>query len=167
MPTADPRRELRDALAAAYDEQPWHGPSFRRLLHGLTPAQAAARPVAGAHSVWEIVLHVGAWMTLGAERLRTLTPVPMDLAADWPPVPASLDAAAWRQALRALDAAYLDLVDAVDALAPDALARPMGVPDAPQGTGGTAATLGWGLVQHLAYHGGQVALLRRALGVPA
>lgn len=164
-PSPDPAAALRADLAAAYDGGPWHGPSFRAALDGLTAAEAAAHPVAGAHSVWELVLHVAAWMHNGARRLDAGTYLPMPDAEDWPGVPAPADDAAWTQDLRALDDAYHALADRVAALRADDLARPLaGAP--PDALGGTVAELVSGLTQHLAYHGGQVALLRRALAGP-
>lgn len=157
----DPAAHLLADLAAAYDESPWHGPSFRSALDGLTAGDAAARPVAGAHSVWEIVLHVTVWMDAGAQRLDRRAYV--DPPADWPATPDPADDAAWRDALRALDDAYHALSARVGRLAADDLDGP--IAGAPTETlGGTVDELVSGLTQHLVYHGGQVALLRRALG---
>ncbi len=152
---------LLDDLAAAYYGAPWHGPSFRALLDGWTAGDAAARPVAGAHSAWEIVLHVTAWVATGARRLDTRTYVVPP--HDWPALPSPADAAAWDATLRALDSAQHDLAARVGALAADDLDAPIaGAPADALGT--TVGELVSGLTQHLAYHGGQIALLRRARG---
>lgn len=156
-----PSEHLLADLAAAYDESPWHGPAFRSLLDGWTAGDAAARPVAGAHSVWEIVLHVTAWMAAGARRLDTRSYVAPP--EDWPPLPSPADAAAWAATLRALDDASHALAARVGALTAGDLDGPIaGSPT--DSLGGTVAELVSGLTQHLAYHGGQIALLRRALG---
>ena len=157
----EPVAHLLADLAAAYDESPWHGPSFRAALDGLTAGDAAARPVAGAHSAGEIVLHVTAWMDAGARRLdarASLAPT-----ADWPATPGPADDDAWRDALRALDDAYHDLSARVASLTADDLDGPI-AGASPSEQGATVAELVSGLVQHLAYHGGQIALLRKALG---
>ncbi len=152
---------LRDDLARAFDGDAWHGDPLAALLDGLAAGPAAAHPVAGAHSVWEIVLHVSAWMDVGAARIAARAALPA--TADWPPVPVPADAAAWAAALARLGAAHRALLGAVDAVAETELWAPLGTRDRAQGTGGTIATLVSGLAQHAAYHGGQIALLRRAL----
>src|SRR5438132_4786492 len=47
----------------------WHGPVLDDALAGISAEQAAAHPVAGAHSIWEIVLHVAAWAEIARARL--------------------------------------------------------------------------------------------------
>ena len=39
----------------------WHGPALAQVLEMVTHEEAAARPIAGAHTVWEIVRHVTTW----------------------------------------------------------------------------------------------------------
>lgn len=155
---------LRDDLARAYDGDAWHGSPLRALLDGTRAEAAAAHPVPGAHSVWEIVLHLAAWMEIGARRVAARSALQMDPAADWPPVPDDPDAAAWADALGRLDAAHRALLDAVDGLDERDVWAPLGPRDRAQGTGGTVGYLLAGLAQHAAYHGGQIALLRKALG---
>jgi len=159
--TFDPVAPLCADLAAAYDGAPWHGPSFRSLLDGWSAGDAAARPVAGAHSAWEIVLHVTAWMAAGAQRLDARTYVAPP--EDWPALPSPADASAWAATLRALDDAYHALATRVGALTAIDLDGPIaGTPAGARGA--TVAGFVSELTQHLAYHGGQIALLRRALG---
>jgi hypothetical protein len=56
---------IADQLKRSLEGEAWHGPALRELLSGVTAKQAAARPLAGAHSIWEIVLHI-----IGSEGLR-------------------------------------------------------------------------------------------------
>ena len=154
---------LRDDLARAFDGDAWHGDSFADLLDGIGASDAAARPLPGAHSVWEIVLHVAAWMETGTRRVAAREPVPMPPADDWPAVPEPADAEAWASALARLAAAQNALLAAVDGLDEADLWIRLGERDAVQGTGGSVASLLTGLAQHAAYHGGQIALLRKAL----
>src|SRR5262245_52628096 len=93
----------------------WHGPALAQALDGVTPEQAAAHPIPGAHSIWELVLHAAAWAEIARARIagqRLADPAP---AEDWPPVTAT-GADGWRQAVerlteshRALSAAVRDL----------------------------------------------------------
>ena len=83
----------------------WHGPALAEVLDGVTAERAAARPIPGAHSIWEIVLHTIAWAEIGRARIkgqRTGDPTP---AEDWPPVTAT-DADAWHRAVKQLDSSY-------------------------------------------------------------
>ncbi|HEX8384919.1 MAG TPA: DinB family protein [Rubricoccaceae bacterium] len=155
---------LRDDLARAYDGDAWHGDPLLSVLGGIDALKAAARPVPGAHSVWEVVLHLAAWMEIGTRRVVARAPVPMDPSDDWPPVPEPADAAAWAETLGRLSEAQRALLEAVDGLGESDVWAPLGPRDRSQGTGGTVASLLTGLAQHAAYHGGQIALLRRALG---
>jgi len=54
-------KRLASQLRRSYEGQAWHGPSLRELLDGVTSEQAAAKPISGAHSIWELVFHVTAW----------------------------------------------------------------------------------------------------------
>ena len=48
----------------------WHGPALLEVLDGVDAARARARPIAGAHSIWEIVLHVTAWADIARQRIQ-------------------------------------------------------------------------------------------------
>ena len=50
---------LERRLAEMFDGHAWHGPPVLATLRDLTPAQAAATPIAGAHSIWALALHAG------------------------------------------------------------------------------------------------------------
>ena len=133
----------------------WHGPALAEVLDGVTAARAAARPIAGAHSIWEIVLHVVAWVEIARARLKgqsTGDPTP---AEDWPPVTAT-DADAWQRALKQLDTSHrLLAVDAreLDEARLDALVANLDY---------SVAVLLHGIIEHGTYHGGQIALLKKA-----
>jgi len=137
----------------------WHGPALSELLSGVTHDQAAARPIAGAHTIWELVLHIIAWADIARERLshRMLESVPADV--DFPPVPPP-SAAAWTAALGRLASSHQALAREAAALSPEALAAPVPVPKPRY----TVSTLLHGVIEHGTYHGGQIALLKRALG---
>jgi hypothetical protein len=67
-------RTLSECLARSVSGDPWHGPSLDALLGDVTPEQAAAHPVPGAHSIVEIVRHVTAWTEEVELRLRGEAP---------------------------------------------------------------------------------------------
>ena len=136
----------------------WHGPALAELLGRVSAEQAVRRPVPGAHSVWELVLHVTTWADVVRERLASDVLVePQADEEDWPPVPAATDAAAWRAATARLADAHRALAAAVRALPPARLDDPV------PGKTYVVREMLLGAVEHGAYHGGQVALLARAL----
>ncbi len=141
----------------------WHGPSLDELLASVSSDQAAARPIPGAHSIWEIVLHVTAWAEIALARLhgqRTGDPAPDE---DWPPVSGSdsksgSDAAAdWHAALDRLRESYRALATDTRRLEPSAF------DDKVAGADYLVSNLLHGVIEHATYHGGQIALLKRAL----
>ena len=58
-----------DQLKRAFEGHAWHGPSLKELLNGVTAQQAHARPLANAHSIWELVQHIAVWEDVGRRRL--------------------------------------------------------------------------------------------------
>lgn len=153
---------LAGQVLLAYKGPAWHGASLAENLAGLTAADAAAHPVAGAHSVWELVLHMEAWTSEVRRRLEGGEP---DLPAegDWPEV-ADASEPAWGLARARLGGAHDALASAVSRFPEARWTEQVGpAHDAPLGTGVTFAAMISGLLQHDGYHGGQVGLLRRAL----
>jgi uncharacterized damage-inducible protein DinB len=150
-------------LERAVTGQPWHGPSLATLLEGVSARDAAAHPIAGAHSIWELVLHLTAWTDEVARRLGGATPAEPE-AGDWPAMPDAPDAAAWRRAQDELHAAHRRVLAALAACPAERLAKPLGTAESPAlGTGMSYRATVRGLAQHHAYHGGQIALLKRAV----
>ena len=49
---------IADQISRAFRGESWHGPSVREVLAGVSAEDAAAHPIPGAHSIWEIVLHL-------------------------------------------------------------------------------------------------------------
>jgi uncharacterized damage-inducible protein DinB len=133
----------------------WHGPALADVLQGVTPERAAAHPIAGAHSIWEIARHVIVWAEIARARLkgdRLGDPPPEE---DWPPVSAT-DAGDWQRTLDRLLTIHREL--AADVRQLDAARLHLTLP----GLKYSAAVLLHGVVEHGAYHGGQIALLKKA-----
>lgn len=153
-----------DLLEAAYAGSPWHGPSLSENLDGVTAAQASRR-VGAAHTIWELVLHVAAWRGEIARRLAGHE-AGSPPEGDYPPAPQG-DAAnedAWRKALAWLDESQQRLLSAARAITADDLHRPVvDYRENPSGQGATRYVTLVGVLQHDAYHSGQIGLLRRAV----
>jgi len=55
-------RELILALLdEGYEKKTWHGPNLRQAIRGMSARQAAWRPRAGRHNIWEETLHAAYW----------------------------------------------------------------------------------------------------------
>jgi uncharacterized damage-inducible protein DinB len=154
----EPER-IADHMQRAMDGNAWHGPALREVLQGVTPETAAARPIAGAHSIWELLLHVTAWTRAIRRRLNG-DPARLPPEEDWPPVPQP-SATAWKAALDQLEQAHQELLSELARLPADRLDQPI-IPDMPS----VYVSL-HGLVQHHLYHAGQIALLKKAVSAQA
>jgi uncharacterized damage-inducible protein DinB len=160
----DAREFVIDQLERMLEGDAWHGPALIETLREMSPEQALARPVPAAHSTWEIVLHATSWAREVARRVRSgVARDPED--GDWPAPPAEADAATWAGALAGLRAAHEELRDAIRACPLERLHERLYDERPPEpGPGPTLLATLHGLVQHDAYHAGQIAILRRALG---
>jgi uncharacterized damage-inducible protein DinB len=149
-------KRINDQLKRAFEGKAWHGPSVSEVLAGVTAEQAAAHPIAGAHSIWEIALHIATWERVGRRRIEESDPIDVSDEEDWPAVEDTSDDAwsstldelrrnheALRAAIRGLDEARLEEI----------------VP----GTEYSVYFLLQGVIQHDLYHAGQTALLKKAV----
>jgi uncharacterized damage-inducible protein DinB len=155
-PTAGSHEVIRllDQLDRAYAGDAWVGMSVREMLDVVDAAQAAAHPVAGAHSIWELVTHISWWLDAAARRVGGEAVEAVN-DEDWPATPAPT-AAAWTAALRSLQASHERLTAAVRRLGDKDLDGPV------PGRNYTKYVLLHGVLQHTLYHAGQVGLLKRA-----
>jgi uncharacterized damage-inducible protein DinB len=147
-------KQIVDLLDRAGHGDAWHGAPVDTILAGVTARQAAARPLADAHTIWELTLHIAVWDRVVARRLsgEEFEPSP---AEDWPLMRESTDAE-WRRALADLRDARAELRAAL--LAFDD--RRLG--DTVQGKNYSFYVMVHGIVQHDLYHAGQIAILKKA-----
>jgi uncharacterized damage-inducible protein DinB len=149
---------LRQDLRKVYDGDPWHGSSITEILKGIDADVAAHRSIPGAHSIWEIVLHMTAWTREVASRVRGAPA--KSPPEDWPAPRFGGQEQAWNAAKDDLAAAQKEIEVAVGALKPDDLLRWI---ESHEGAGYTVGTVIRGLLQHHTYHEGQIAILKRAV----
>jgi uncharacterized damage-inducible protein DinB len=151
---------LADQLQRAFYRDAWCGPSLLESLEGVSAAQAAARPLARAHSIWEIVAHVSGWKMTVHQRLEgQLVRLPKE--GDWPPV-VDTSEQSWQQTLTKLKARHDALLIAVRGL-DEARLEDVLLTESSRETGGGVScyvTL-HGAAQHDLYHGGQISLLKK------
>lgn len=143
-------------LGKALEGDSWHGPSILEILEGVTAEQAASHPIADAHSIWELILHICGSYDLVLRRLggygRQLTE-----SEDWPSVPETR-VENWVETVRALRHLNETLIMAIKSFPVEDLDKPL-VPEASY----TAYTQFIGITQHNLYHAGQIALLKKML----
>ncbi len=149
-------RRLRVLLRHTYRGPAWHGPALRELLDGVTAEAAAARPIAGVHSIWELVGHCTYWRRVAAGALAggPVDPEPPD-ELNFPPVDDS-GPQAWARALEALEESQTALVAGLKSFPDERLDEHV------DGREFTFYFLLHGVIQHDLYHGGQIALLKKA-----
>jgi uncharacterized damage-inducible protein DinB len=143
-----------DQVKRAFEGEAWHGPSVLEVIEGITSRQAVARPLAGAHSIWELVLHIAAWEGAILRRLsgdRAQLPT----EEDWPPI-AETDDDAWERTRDMLKQGHLELRSAIADLDDARLDQPI-----IEGMSSVYVQL-HGVIQHDLYHAGQIALLKKS-----
>jgi uncharacterized damage-inducible protein DinB len=154
---------ISDQLRLAYQGDAWHGPSVRAALDGVDVRMATTRYVPSAHTICELVLHMTAWTREVARRVR-LGIAQEPEAGDWPAGSPANDTE-WNAILGALDAANGDVLEAIAHLNEMVLDERIGdARDRALGSGVTRYVMLHGLVQHHAYHAGQISLLKKAIG---
>lgn len=147
---------LAEQLELALHGTAWHGPSVLELLAGVSATDAAGRPAAGAHSIWELLLHIGSDHALAA-RLLAGDGRPLASHEAWPACPEPTDDN-WRQAVADFSLTGEQLLQSIRGFSDDRLHDPL-VEDDPD----TAYVLFSGITQHHLYHAGQIALLKQAI----
>jgi hypothetical protein len=151
---------LLEMLDRVHDGDAWHGPSVMSVVTGVAASDAEARPLKAAHTIGEIARHVAGWRDEVRERLEGKAPG-LPACGDWP----GPSAGGWKATLAELDRSHRQLREAIVALPAarwNALVGPSR--DAGLGTGVSVAVMLHGIIQHDAYHAGQMALLKKALG---
>lgn len=175
-----------DQMERAFDGDAWHGPSVRESLRGVRAYYAAERLITGAHSIWEITLHMEGWKREVVRRLEGKVAGTPE-KGDWPEVDDTSDNA-WQGARQRLAASHARLLEAVQRFPAYRLDenvrddRPLAErlstagesadeadPFSPTarnpalGTGLSFYAMLMGIVQHDVYHTGQIGVLKKRI----
>jgi hypothetical protein len=146
-----------EQLKKSLDGEAWHGPALFELLKDVSAVQATSRPIPDAHTIWEIVTHLTAWATETLALYHDPSRARMTPEQNFPPTIYKLDDNAWPAAQNKLrqahDAWYHDLATINE---PDLYL-------AQQDIYPSIYEILHGLVQHTAYHAGQIVLLKKML----
>src|SRR4030095_2869949 len=143
-------QKIIDELKNIHDGDAWHGPSLKEILSGMTAEQAAAKPLANAHSVWELTMHIAGWEDVSMRRLEGQQ-LNEPEEGDFPPVVEASEGA-WRQTLTRFDETHHTLVEAIAGLTEERLRETV------PGKDYTVEYMLRGVVCHHVYHAGQIAL---------
>ncbi len=143
-----------DQMGRAHVGDPWTDVPLVGLLDGLTHENASARPIPGAHSIWEIVLHLGTTQELIVDLVRGVSR-PYEPGDEWPPVGEPTEEA-WTATVKQFRAGEAEVRRVVsEGVKAEQL-------DAPFREGGSSAYNNLhGYVQHAVYHGGQISVLKK------
>jgi uncharacterized damage-inducible protein DinB len=140
----------------AYNHRAWHGPNLFGALRGLSPHEAAWRPVEGRHNIWELAVHCAYWKYAVRRRILGLKRGSFALkGSNWFPRLDNLTGARWNGELRLLTEEHHLLRATIAALPPARLKQLT--------SGGTVRIdrLIFGIAAHDVYHAGQIQVLKR------
>jgi uncharacterized damage-inducible protein DinB len=152
---------MADQLRRAFEGNAWHGPAMKEILDGVTSSQAASRPVASVHTIWELLLHIEAWEHVAIGAISGIAmPKPMPDEQNFPKVNAA-DESAFAAAKTILFETNEKLAAAIEKFDPARLE------DTVPGRSYDFYHLFHGMTQHALYHAGQVALLKKAIPATA
>ena len=148
---------IADQLASTINGEAWYGPSLREILKDVSATRAHAHPVANAHSIWELVCHVDAWVKFALGAVDGV-PIPawpgMPVEQDWPRVTDTSEPA-WKQAVESFFSRHLDLVERIKVFTDERLEATV------PGRSYNFYYLFQSTTQHATYHAGQIALLKK------
>jgi hypothetical protein len=159
MPIDRELRVLLRLLDEAFDARAWHGTPLRGSVRGVSAKQAAWRPAANRHNIWELVVHCAYWKHAVRRRLTGEKRGSFaSKGSNWFRRPASPGAAgddAWRGDVALLLEEHRKLRVAVERLQPSGLHRSQ------RGSKYTPLAHVLGIAAHDLYHAGQIQILKR------
>ena len=137
----------------AYEKKTWHGPNLRQAIRGVSAKQAAWRPGAGRHNIWEETLHAAYWKYAVRNRIEGGKRGSFALPGSnffSRPEKGRTSEAAWRVDKELLEREHRALRAVVER-----------VLDSPRGEKFLKQI--YGVAFHDIYHAGQIRLLRRLM----
>ena len=150
---------ISEQLERVFEGDAWHGTPILSLLSEINVSQAISRPIPDGHSVWEILDHITAWLSIVRSRVGGEPIYEITHEMDWPS-PAGSSELAWSEAKQRLRQEYIDLRTSLERLS-----------DADLGTRIEGKLREYtvyhdlhGVIQHSLYHTGQIVLLSKAGG---
>jgi uncharacterized damage-inducible protein DinB len=130
-------------------------------------AKGASGTIAGfPHSIWQLLGHMNYWMDYETQRINGGAPhYPEHASESWPAQAAPSTEADWKSEV-ARFRSLLERQEQIGKSDPAMLSRE--IPRAHQQQSGKSSTVGaliWQTLVHNSYHTGQIAMIRRSLGL--
>lgn len=147
-------------IKKAFNGDAWHGNHVMQTLNNVAPEKAFLHVIPNAHSIAEIALHLISWTEEVSSRLSGHVAAEPAMG-DWPAVH-EVTPQAWEKIIFDFKIANEELIRVCETIKDnqwDDVAKDERNPAL--GTGVTNRELLNGLVQHHAYHSGQIALLSK------
>lgn len=148
-----PKDFLAGHITRAVGGPVWHGDALSQILSDVTAAEAGARPIPGAHNIAELVAHISVWAAIVERRLAGENASATD-EENFPTLSQPTDER-WSSTLELLRERHASLSRAIARLDATALNEPVAFRDY------SAAYMIHGVVEHDAYHAGQISLLKK------
>jgi hypothetical protein len=137
----------------AYKKKTWHGPNLRQAIRGVSAKQAAWRPGAGRHNIWEETVHAAYWKYAVRRRIEGGKRGAFALKGSnffSRPEKGSVSETAWRADKELLEREHRALRTAIEKVLDTA-------------RGAKFLRQIYGVALHDVYHAGQIRLLRRLM----
>ena len=152
--------KLANELQQSVFGEPWHGTCLDVILKDVKHKQAFDKPIKNAHSIAELVLHIDAWIQETLDRLNGKE-IGDPYVGDWPPTTDNSEKY-WDNLKQQLYDNTNKLIAAVKKFSSEKFNEVVGSErNAAMGTGYTYEFMISGVLQHNAYHGGQISLLKK------
>ncbi|RZK77061.1 MAG: DinB family protein [Pedobacter sp.] len=146
--------DFANELRKAYMGDAWHGNNVSSIISSVEESQAFSRPIPDAHTIAEMVLHLTSWT--GEVNSRLMGKVSGEpLKGDWP-VPIEETPSAWSAIVSDFRIENEKLINLSMSFIADDWTKHV---ESTSGRGISYFELFNGLIQHHAYHAGQIALL--------
>ena len=157
------KKRILKQLQTAFEGSPaWYGPSIFQLLDKITADQASTRPIAGFHTIWELVQHIMVWEDEAQKCLEGAKFRWLPEEDEWPTVQ-DISKKAGQLTTESLKRSHQHLLETLSRF--DVTQFDLIVPSEPSVHTPWSMTsfhgLLIGIIQHAAYHAGQIAILKK------
>mgnify|MGYP001574598796 CR=1 FL=1 len=141
---------------------PWHGMCLKDILESISFEQANKKSIPSAHNIIELTLHLDAWTEEVLSRFNGNVSAEPSIG-DWP-TPKDKTEEYWQAVKQKLFADTNKLIAVIKKFPENKLDEIVGGErNAQLGTGFSFEGLIIGLIQHNAYHSGQIALIKKSV----
>jgi DinB superfamily len=144
---------LQGLLERTYSGSCFHGDSIAEIFNSIDAPTAIWIPEGGAHSIWQIVLHMTGWVNVIRQRLTSPTLVNLSAEENFPAPPAATPEN-WSATLDGFRDGLTALIEEIGRFPEEKLEKPV------PGRSYTFDVLLHGIIHHSLYHAGQISLLQ-------